>query len=180
MLQFLGCLSEEGAAGAGEDQALHLSPVPVALQRLEQGGVLGIHGEDLCAEVVGLLHHQLAAAYQGLLVGQGDALALPDGGHGGPQTHHTHHSGEHRVCAGQGGGLHQAVHPRQHLYRGVSQAHLQVGGGLLVHEHRQLRVIAPGLLLQPVHAGVGRDGSHLHAAGVDNVQGLPPDGAGGP
>ena len=142
--------------------------------------MLGIHGEDLRAEVVGLLHHQVAGAHQGLFIRQGDALALPDGGQGGPQTYHADNSGEHRVRAGQGGGLQQAVHAGEHLHRGVGQAHLQVVGGLLVHEHRQFRVIAPGLLLQPVHAGVGRDGSHLHAAGVDNVQGLPPDGAGGP
>ena len=61
--QLLPFFAIKGPTGAGENQPLHLSPVPVGLQTLKQGGVLGIHGVDLGTVVLGLLQHQGAGAH---------------------------------------------------------------------------------------------------------------------
>ena len=55
----------------------------------------------------------------------------------------------------------------------------QIGGGVLVHRHRQPGPEPPGLLLRHWCAAVHRDGRHLMAANRRHVQGLPPDGAAG-
>ena len=160
----------EGAAGGGEDQAAYLSPVPAALKALEDSGVLGIHRHDLRAIGVSSLHHQFPGAHQGLLVGQGDALALTDGRQGGTQTHHTHHSGEHHVRLLQAGRLNEAVHPCPHPDAGIGQPHTQVGSSGGVHHHRQLRAELTALFLHPLHIPVGGKGSHSHATGGNHFQ----------
>ena len=56
---------------------------------------------------------------------------------------------------------HQALHPGGHPGLGVRQADLQIGGGLLVHEHRQLRVIAPGLQMCIRDRGRSNGGNNM-------------------
>ena len=75
--------AEEGTAGAGKQQAANLFPVRAAHKALKNGGMLGIHGDNLRAASFRLGHHQLPGADQGLLVGKADALLCPDGGEGG-------------------------------------------------------------------------------------------------
>ena len=170
MFQFLTASAKEGAAGAGEDQPLDLPPVLTPLEGLKQSRVLRVHGQDLRPPVPGLLLDQLPGTHQGLLIGQGNALPLPDGGHGGPQADHAHHRGDHRVGGGQLRRLHQALHAGGHPGLGVRQPDLQIGGGLLVHHHRQLRPELPDLLLHARYIGVGRQSPHCHAAGGNHLQ----------
>ncbi|CAN3971336.1 Transcriptional regulator, AlpA family, partial [Dysosmobacter welbionis] len=67
-------------AGTGQDQPPDLPAVGAALKALEDGRVLRVHRHDLGAVRIRRIHHQLSGADQRLLVGQGDALSLPDGG----------------------------------------------------------------------------------------------------
>ena len=169
-LQFSPCLSKKRSSGAGEDETPDLPPVPAALEGLKECRVLRIHGQDLRAEVPRLLHYQLSGAYQGLFVGQGDAFALPNGGHGGPQPDHPHHRREHRIGGGQLRRLQQALHAGGHPHRGVRQPDPQVGRRPLIHHNRQLRLELPNLLLHPRRVGVGRQSGRFHAAGGNHVQ----------
>ena len=169
-LQFSPCLSEKRSSGAGEDETPDLPPVPAALEGLKERRVLRVHGQDLRAEIPGLLHYQLSGTHQGLLVGQGDALALPDGGHGGPQPDHPNHRCEHSVGGGQLRRLQQALHPGGHPHRSVRQPDPQVGRRPLIHHNRQLRLELPNLLLHPRRVEVGRQSGRFHAAGGNHVQ----------
>ena len=177
---FLRRHAVKGPAGAGEDQSFDLPPVGAALEALEDGGVLRIHRHDLRPVCIRRVHHQLAGADQRLLIGQGDALLLPDGGQGGLQPHHTHHGGDHRVRLGADGGLQQGLRPAQNADVRVRQAHRQVLCRRLVCQHRQPRAEFSRLGLQPLRVGIGGEGGHPQPQLLRHVQRLPPDGAGGP
>ena len=179
MLQFRQFPSIEGSAGAGEKDFFDLFPPPAALQALEDGGMLAVHRHDLRAIAVGGGHHQLPGADQGLLVGKGDALALPDGGQGGLQPHHAHDGGEDGVGLGQRGRRQQPLLPREDLRLRVRQADAELRRRLFVRQNGQVGMKLPHLPLHPLHAGVGRQGCHAQPQLPDHVQGLAADGAGG-
>ena len=141
--------------------------------------MLRVHGDDLRPLLLCPAHHQVPGAHQGLLIGQGNAFALVNGGQGGLQSGDPHHGGDHGVRLGQRGGLHQALPASYHTDGGVSKALFQILGSGFVHRHHQLGLELPGLLLGQLHAAVYRQGRHLVAADLGHVQGLPTDGAGG-
>ena len=178
-LQLLIGAAEEGTAGAGQQQPPDLIAVPAALETLENGAVLGVHGDDVRAAALRLGHDQLPGADQGLLIGQGDAFFLPDGGQGGLQAHAAHNGGDHGVGLGQLSRQQQALRPRLHPDVRVRQAQAQLPGGVPVVQHRQGGVKLPCLLLQQVHLAVGGQGRHGKAQLPGHLQGLAADGAGG-
>ena len=144
-LQLLVALAEERPAGAGENEALHLSPVAAALQTLEKSGVLAVHGDDLCAVLLRCRHDKFTGAYQRFLVGEGNALALLNGGKGGGKSYAAHHGGHHRVGLLHRGGCQQPLGAGQHL-------HIQIGHTLpqflrrrRVIKHRKARQKLPHL-----------------------------------
>ena len=99
MLKLLPLHAEEGAAGAGQQNAPDLPPVAAAHETLKNCGMLGVHGHDLRAVLLRLGHHQLSGADQRFLVGKTDPLLCPDGSQRGLQAHHAHHSGDDAVHA---------------------------------------------------------------------------------
>jgi hypothetical protein len=70
----------ESTAGGSENQALDLSPVPTAHEALEDGGMLGIHGNDLGTVQLCLGHDKFTAADQCFFIGKTDPLSRADGG----------------------------------------------------------------------------------------------------
>ena len=159
--RFFPCHAVERSAGAGQDQPFDLPAVPAALEALENGGVLGVHGHDLRTRRIRRVHHQLPGTHQGLLVGQGDAFLFLDGGQGRLEPHHAHHGGDHGVRLRHRGSLLQGIKAPQDPGIRVLQAHRQVTGGSLIGEDRQGGAEFAGLLLHALHAGVGGDGGHL-------------------
>ena len=141
--------------------------------------MLRVHGDDFRPPLLRRLHHQLSGADQGFLVGQGDALALPDGGQGGLKTHHTHHGGDHRIDSRQGRRRGEGGNTAVDTGVCVRQADLQVPGRRLVGHDDLSGPEFPGLFLRQGHAVVGGDGSHRQPQLFRHVQGLPPNGAGG-
>ena len=178
-LQVPEAAAEEGAAGAGQQQPPDLIPVPAALETLENGAVLGVHGDDVRPPALRLGHDQLPGADQGLLIGQGDAFFLPDGGQGGLQAHAAHNGGDHGVGLGQLGRQQQTLRPLRHPDIRIRQPQAQLTGGVPVIQHRQLGVKLPGLPLQQVHLAVGGKGRHGKAQLTGHLEGLAADGAGG-
>ncbi|MPM40317.1 hypothetical protein SDC9_86957 [bioreactor metagenome] len=81
--QALPAPAEKRAAGGGEYQPPDLSPVPTALQTLKNCRMLGIHRQNFPAAPPDSFGYQRPGADQGLLVGQGNALAGVGGGQGG-------------------------------------------------------------------------------------------------
>ena len=126
-----------------------------------------------------LVHNQLSAADQSLLIGQGDSLARPDGRERRPQAHHTHHGGDHSIRLGHSGRFLQGGKAPQHPHRRIRQAYRQIPGGGLVGHNRQTRRKPPRLLLYPLNAGMGGNGRHLQPQLLHHVQRLPADGARG-
>ena len=105
----------EGAAGGGQDQPPHLAAsaedgtgqsflVAAAGQGLGDGGVLGVHGDDL-ARSGQRLADQGAPDDEGLLVGQGQAGATGQGGQRGQQSHRAGDAVDDRVAGPELGGL---------------------------------------------------------------------------
>ena len=142
--------------------------------------MLRVHRHDLRPIGIRRVHHQLSGADQRLLIGQGDALLLPDGGQGGAQAHHAHHGGDHRVRLGADGGLQQGLRPPQDTGVRVRQADRQVLCRRLVCQHRQPGAEFSRLGLQPLRVGMGREGGHPQPQLLRHVQRLAADGAGGP
>ena len=160
MLQFLMAQAEKRPAGAGQQQTLYLPAIPAALQALENGRVLRIHRHDLGAAALRLRHHQLAGAHQRLLIGQSDALFLPDSRQRGFQSNAAHDGGDHRVRLRQHRRLQKPLRPLRHPDIRVGQPQPQLSRRRPVIQHRQLRMELSSLLLQQIHLAVGRQRRH--------------------
>ena len=132
--------------------------------------MLRIHGNEPGAAALRLVQHQFPGAYQGLLIGQGDALARADGGQRRAQTHHTHYGGQYGIGPLQGRRFQQPLHAGGHPHLRIRQPDAQVGGGRLIHQHGKLRSKGPALRLQPLHIPVGRQRGHSHATGGNHLQ----------
>ena len=175
LLQRLPGPAKEGAPRGGEQNPFQL-PAVAALETLEDGRVLRVHRDDLRPLLPGAGHHQGPGAHQGLLVGQGNALAGVDGRQGGGQAGDAHQGGHRRVRLGQLGCGQNPLLPRQDLNVRVCQPGRQSSGGGWIRCRCQDRMKGPGLPLQQVDVMVGRQGQHPVAAGCRHLQGLGADG----
>ena len=177
-LKLFAGLAEEGSARAGQNQTLDLGAVAAAHQALEDGGVFRVHGDDLGPVGPGGLHHKLARADHGLLVGKSNALAALQGGKRGAQSHHADHGGDHRVGLLQGCGGEQAFLPPQDLRAGLREQTAQRLCGFLGCHADQAGAELRDLLSHSFDAaarGQSRDADRQMA---HNVECLTPDGAG--
>ena len=174
-LQLLIGFAEEGPAAAGEDEAAKLRFALAAPEALEDGGMLAVHGDDLRAAAVRLVHHQLAGAHQRLLVGQGDGFMGLDGVDGGRQSGKAYHGGQYHI---NGDGFHYFI---ERLLAGidlhvghVAHQSLQLVVTLFVGNDDGGRLELMGLLSQQFYLVIGCQAINLIEVAVfsDNLQGL--------
>ena len=92
----------EGASAGGEDN-LAAGSVRLALQTLEDGGVLGVDWENWHTSITCRSHDDLPSHDEGLLVGEGDSLVGLYGSHCGAESTEADHGGHDDVYIG---GLH--------------------------------------------------------------------------
>ena len=170
----------ERAAGGRQVHALH-GVVAGAQQALEDGGVLGVDGQDGAAVLARGLGDDGAGGHEGLFVGQGHHLAGPQGCQGGPQAAEPDHRAHDDV---------HAVHPDQVAEAvdagpDLGPARLQdVCEGLVagfVADDDVGRVKLDGLLREQVYAAAGGEEDDLEQVAVlaDDVQRLGADGSRG-
>ena len=179
LLKLLVRPAEKRPTRARQDQAAHLFFVAAALQALENGTVLRVHGHDLRAAARGLRHHQLARADERLLVRQRDALFLRDGRERRLQADAAHHGGHDRVCLRQLCRLKQAFRPLRDAHlRQIPQPLAQHARRLAVIQHRQLRAELAHLLLEQVDLPVRGQRRDAEPQLACDLQRLAADGAG--
>ena len=178
-LQLRRLLPVERSAGAGQQQPPHLVPVSAAHQALEDRGMLGIDGNDLCAVLPRRLHHQLARADKRLLVSKGDALFLLNCRQRRAQANHTDDCRYHRVGFFICSGGDQTIHAVQDADILATQLVFKVSRGFLRRHHGKLRMKCAALLRHALHIRSRRqrnDANLLHL--LNHLERLPPDGAG--
>ena len=141
--------------------------------------MLGIHRNNLCTIAFGLRHHQFPGADQGFLVGKTDAFFCPDGSQGGPESHHTHHSGNHAVRLGNLGRFNQSGFSPAYPNGKVCDFPGQGLGRFFRCHDSQLRLKLPALLGHALDTCSRRQGHYLNFRQMgDNIQALPANGAG--
>ena len=177
-LQLSGGLAVERAAGARQQDTAYLPPVAAALQALKYSGVFTVHRDDLRTVFGSGSHDQLTGADQRLLIGQGDAFPLPDGGQRRRKTHAAHDGGDKGIRLLRSGGGQKSLLPCQHLNVHVGQALTQHTGGIRVIHRRKARPELPRLLLQKVDIRMGGQCRHGKAQLPGHLQCLPSDRAG--
>ena len=125
-----------------------------------------------------LLHHDLARADQGLLVGKGDALFLVDGGEGGPEADRAGDRRHHAVGLPERRGLHETADAAADADIGIGHGDFELPGRFFVIDGDKVRLELPGLLLQKVDLPLGGQGRDAQAQMLRRGERLPPDGAG--
>jgi len=156
-----------------------------ALQALEDGGVLGVRGQQARAALGELRQHHWTSGDQGLLVGQGQVLAGADRRQGGQQAGAAHDPGDHQVGAGPGRGGAEPVRAA-HQLRQLGGA-LTGGEGLepllqgrefgFIRQGHHLRGVLLDLADQQIEVVPGRQGDDAEAIGelLDDLEGLRTD-----
>ena len=158
--------------------ALHRIPLR-GHQALEDGGMLGVHRQDLHPVPAGFRHDDGTGGDERLLVRKGDVFPGPDGGKRGPEPAETHHRGDddvhllprYQVTGGVDAGVYGRGLSDQGFLHGVIFRHVadnRVRNGKLVRLFRQ-------------EGGVAACGDDFHLEPIrvlpDHVQRLAADGS---
>ena len=180
MGQFLQRRIAKGAARCGDDDPLDLRHI-FAHQRLKNGGMFAINGQNACSVLLRRGHQQGPGSDQRFLIGQGQCGALlqrdqprrqPGGTDDGRHHPISRHSGRLEQRRAPGHGLHRAA--RQGIAQRIQLA--RIGG------HSHLGPQAAGIRGQLRHVLPPRQGDNLVAFGRtgDQIDGILPDRACGP
>ena len=153
--QLLTGFAVKRPAGGGDNQPLDTLCL-VALQALEDGGMLAVDGGQTDALLLCQPHHQLAAGHQRLFIGQSDVVARLDGCHRRQQSGHAHHRVENRILLRVRRYLQDPLHPAQHLGAGVLHPVFELLCRLRVGQGRIAGTVLPDLLLQQLPVAVRR------------------------
>ena len=121
--------------------------------------MLRVHRDDFRAVLLCRVHHQLPGANQSFFIGQTDAFPRLNGGQGGFQTDHAHHSGDDRIRLRHRGRCQKTVRAEPNFYGQICQPLSQLLRQLLRGHHRQFGPERPALLRHPVHMGAGCEGA---------------------
>ena len=131
----------------------------LADQRLEDGGMFRVHGQDADVLFGSPSGHQLSGHHKGLFVGQRDLFPMVDGVVDRAQARHTHDAGEHHVHTLHRAHVTQRLLATENLDVLVSQCFFDNFVGGFLHHHHDVGLVSSRLLYQQVGAGMG--GNHL-------------------
>ena len=171
----VGAAAERAAAG-GEDEPVDRAR-PLAGEQLEEGGVLGVHRQELRARGLRERGHQLAAHHQALLVGEREVDALTESGNRGTQAGRASQRVQHEIAVGIGDQLDQPLGTREHLGLGVLG---RARGRVRVRERYAAHPVLLRLLEEQLPARRRGEAHNLElGVALDHVERLRADGAGG-
>ena len=162
--------------GAGEQDPAQLAFVPAG-KALENGGVLGIHRDDLRTAGCGLRHDDLPGADQSLLIGQGDSPLFTNGGQRGLEPDASGDAGDDTVSAGDHSGVAKGIFPVSHPDIRIGQTRFQLRcSGTVIDSHKPGSE-QPRLFLQQYSVSARRKRKHWNTKTAGRLSGLPSDGA---
>jgi len=172
--------SPEGPPRCSQDDPGHAAG-RIPLDALEYGAVLAVDGEQLRAAAGGLAHDDLAGADEGLLVREGDPLPRAHGLERRQHAGRADHRRDDRVRPGHRREAQHPLAPSRHL-DGAADGRPQLRRPRLVLHRDEARLEAGDLLLQrgDVPADAEADDAELSGERLDDLEGVHPDGAGGP
>ena len=140
--------------------------------------MLRIDRHDLRPGRRSLAHDELARTHERLLIGKGNALFRPDGRERRPQAEHAddrrHNGVRQRVLRRSD----EAVHTGTDFNLLPCQRLTQALRGLLRAHHGELRPEAAALLGHALHILPSSQRSDAHGQLLNDLERLPPDGAG--
>jgi hypothetical protein len=172
-----GAAAERPPAG-GEHEAVDGAGAALGVHELEEGGVLGVDGDHLRAGGLGQRHHELAAHYERLLVGEGEVDPLAERGHAGPEPGRAHERVQHEVGVAVHDQLDEPLVAGEHLAPAPRPRGAR--GGVLVGERYPGDAVLLGLRDQPLEARLRGERDDLDLPrSLDHVERLPSDRAGG-
>ena len=171
VLKLAPCLAAERAAGAGEEDLLELAFLP-AHEALEDGRVLGVDRNDLCALFLCARHDDIARADESLFIRKGDALFRVYGGESRTEPDGTGHGGHDAVGAVHAGGFDKPVHAGADADIGVRDGNFELLCRRLVIDSDELGMQAARLLFEHVNFSVRRKRRNGHADMLGNGDGL--------
>ena len=142
-------------AGGSEDELADIRFFP-GLQRLGNGAVFAVNGQQGYLAAFYRGHDQVAGHDQGFLVGQGDVFSGLDGRQGGSESGPAHNGGNNRVRARQGGNGNIACSAGVYFFRPAGGKALGKFAGCFGIANRDLfRVEGLDLLAQETAIGAG-------------------------
>ncbi len=156
--QLLALLPAERTARAREEQARDALQA-LALEALEEGAVLAVHGQDVHAALLRAPHDDLARDDERLLVRERDVLARLDGAQRRREPGKSHHRRHDHVDARMGRRVNERLPPTRKLRADgpPREAVLQAAIRRLIGEHRELRMELLDLRREELIARVRRE-----------------------
>ena len=167
----------EGAARCREPQLFHVLHA-LAHQALIEGAMLAVNRVEHALGVLQQAVDEFTGHYQGLLVGQGNALACTDGGNRRFQPAVAHHGGHHGIYLGGGDSLGDGGAAGGYLDVGVLECVAHILIVLLVGDDDHVGAHLACLLDEQVGAAAGHQQPGMEQGRVlgNDIERLTPDG----